>query len=48
MTARPADLVPWRGAREERDWPSRSRKADGFRWIPHYDMYGWNEGGATA
>jgi replicative DNA helicase len=43
-----ADLVPWRGNREERDWPSRLRRADGFRWVPHYDMYGWNQGGESA
>ena len=30
-----ADLVPWRGNREERDWPSRMRRGDGFRWVPH-------------
>lgn len=34
-----ADLVPWRGNREERDWPARLRRADGFRWVPHYDAY---------
>jgi replicative DNA helicase len=43
-----ADLVPWRGNREERDWPARLRRADGFRWLPHHDMYGWNQGGETA
>lgn len=32
-----ADLVPWRGDREERDWPQRLRKGDGFRWVPHGD-----------
>jgi len=42
-----ADLVPWRGQREERDWPARLRKADGFRWIPHADLYGYNTGGAA-
>ena len=30
-----ADLVPWRGNREERDWPTRLRRGDGFRWTPH-------------
>ena len=30
-----ADIVQWRGPREERDWPSRVKRADGFRWIPH-------------
>ena len=43
-----ADLVQWRGPREERDWPARLRKADGFRWVPHHDLYGWNEGGQIA
>lgn len=42
-----ADLAPWRGNREERDWPQRLRRADGFRWIPHSDVYGWNQGGAA-
>ncbi len=42
-----ADLVPWRGQREERDFPTRLRKADGFRWLPHHDMYGYNQGGAA-
>jgi replicative DNA helicase len=42
-----ADLVQWRGPREDRDWPSRLRKADGFRWQPHGEMYGLN-GGAIA
>lgn len=32
-----ADFVQWRGPREERAWPSRLRKADGFRWMPHGD-----------
>lgn len=41
-----ADLVPWRGNREERDWPQRLRRADGFRWVPHNDLYGWNGGAA--
>lgn len=31
-----ADFVPWRGNREERDWPSRLRRGDGFRWVPHH------------
>jgi len=33
------DLVPWRGQREERTWPTRMRHAkDGStRWIPHDD-----------
>lgn len=43
-----ADLVQWRGPREDRDWPARLRKADGFRWLPHQDMYGWNQGGAAS
>lgn len=42
------DLVPWRGNREERHWPQRMRRSDGFRWVPHEDLYGWNEGGQTA
>lgn len=30
-----ADLVPWRGDRDERDWPQRMRRSnDGIRWIP--------------
>jgi replicative DNA helicase len=37
-----ADLVPWRGQREERDWPLRLKRSDGFRWIPHEDLYGYN------
>jgi replicative DNA helicase len=41
-----ADLVPWRGNREERDWPQRLRKADGHRWIPHLNVYGYQ--GETA
>lgn len=42
------DVVPWRGAREERNWPQRLKRADGYRWIPHADLYAWNEGGMTA
>lgn len=41
-----ADLVQWRGNREEREWPKRLRKGDGYRWIPHEDLYGWNGGAA--
>lgn len=41
-----ADLVPWRGNREEREWPQRLKRADGFRWTPHLDMYGYNGGAA--
>lgn len=42
-----ADLVQWRGPREQRDWPTRLRRADGFRWMPHGDSAPtWN--GATA
>jgi len=29
-----ADFVQWRGPREERAWPDRLRKSDGFRWMP--------------
>lgn len=30
-----ADVVPWRGDRDERNWPDRLRHAsDGIRWIP--------------
>lgn len=30
-----ADLVPWRGDRDERDWPSRVRHDNhGVRWVP--------------
>lgn len=38
-----ADLVPWRGNREERPWPQRVRRADGYRWMPHGETFGWNE-----
>lgn len=38
-----ADWIPWRGQREERDWPQRVRRADGFRWVPHEDLYGYGE-----
>lgn len=38
-----ADLMPWRGDREEREWPSRLRKGDGFRWVPHEDLYRYGE-----
>jgi replicative DNA helicase len=45
-----ADLVQWRGPREERDWPKRFRRAQdhSFRWIPHDDLYGYDQGGMTA
>ena len=43
-----ADLVQWRGPREDREWPARLRRADGFRWLPHDDLYGWNQSGQTA
>lgn len=42
------DLVPWRGNREERAWPQRMKRADGYRWVPHHDLYGWNQGGESA
>lgn len=42
-----ADLIPWRGQREERTFPARLRKSDGFRWLPHHDMYGYGQGGAA-
>lgn len=38
-----ADFVPWRGQREERDWPQRVRRSEGFRWMPMTDLYGWNQ-----
>jgi replicative DNA helicase len=38
-----ADVIPWRGQREERDWPQRVRRSEGFRWMPHNDLYGWNQ-----
>lgn len=41
-----ADLVQWRGPREERAWPQRFRKGDGFRWVPHDDVYDY--GGHVA
>lgn len=37
------DVVPWRGAREDRAWPKRLKRADGFRWMPHEDLYAYNE-----
>jgi hypothetical protein len=44
-----ADFVQWRGPREtDRMWPDRVRRADGFRWVPHTDLYGWNQGGESA
>ena len=45
-----ADFVQWRGPREERNWPQRFRRAQdqSFRWVPHEDTYGWNQGGQTA
>lgn len=33
-----ADFVPWRGQREERDWPRRVRRSEGFRWMPMTDL----------
>lgn len=39
-----ADMVPWRGNREEREWPQRLKRTDGFRWTPHLDLYGYNGG----
>jgi replicative DNA helicase len=36
------DLVPWRGQREERVWPQRMRKADGYRWLPNDNLYAYN------
>lgn len=33
-----ADVVPWRGMREERDWPQRVRRSHGFRWMPMTDL----------
>lgn len=36
-----ADLVPWRGNREEREWPTRLRRGNGFRWLPHEDTRPW-------
>lgn len=41
-----ADLVHWRGAREQRLWPQRFRRGDGFRWVPHDDVYDY--GGHVA
>ena len=38
-----ADFIPWRGNREERDWPQRLRRGDGFRWLPTGNLYAWNE-----
>lgn len=45
-----ADLVQWRGPREERNWPARLKRAQdsSSRWMPHEDLYGWNQGGQTA
>lgn len=36
------DLVEWRGNRDERNWPERLRRADGFRWVPHIENRNWN------
>jgi hypothetical protein len=33
-----ADFIPWRGQREERDWPQRVRRSHGFRWMPMTDL----------
>ena len=42
------DLVPWRGNREERDWPQRMRRGDGFRWTPHGEVGdAWKPGRAA-
>lgn len=41
-----ADLVQWRGPREDRDWPGRMRRADGFRWLPHDGQYAYDGGAA--
>lgn len=41
-----ADFVPWRGQREEREWPKRVKKADGYRWLPTDSTYAWNGGAA--
>lgn len=45
-----ADFVQWRGPREERKWPSRLKRAQdsSSRWMPHEDLYGWNQGGDVA
>lgn len=43
-----ADLVPWRGDRDERDWPGRVRHSnDRIRWIPVEDPDA-DQWGATA
>lgn len=47
-TAGYADVVQWRGPREERNWPQRLKKADGFRWVPYADLYGYDQGGYVA
>ena len=41
-----ADFVQWRGPREQREWPARLMKADGFRWKPTDNLYAWNGGAA--
>jgi len=33
-------LVPWRGARDERDWPRRLRRSDEWPWVPVEDGFG--------
>ena len=46
-----ADLVPWRGDRDERDWPDRIRHCrDHLRWIPVDVDAGenWSPSGAIA
>lgn len=38
-----ADLIPWRGQREERAWPKRVRRSEGFRWMPYENLYGYGQ-----
>jgi hypothetical protein len=44
------DVVPWRGDRDERWWPSRVRRApDHIRWIPvEAEQAEWSPAGAIA
>lgn len=36
------DLVQWRGPREDRAWPTRLVRGDGYRWVPNDHTYAWD------
>ena len=44
-----ADVVPWRGQREERDFPQRIKRAQdqSMRWIPYDNPTGWTQGASA-